>query len=85
MPRLLHEQTDRALSEAQSKVIHSETELADYKSKVKDTSRSNGMQDREIAKLNADIQIMKNQLTKIDKEKDELLVSSAVLLSVLIQ
>ncbi|XP_076257310.1 centrosomal protein 135kDa isoform X2 [Rhynchophorus ferrugineus] len=71
--KLLHEQTDRSLAEVQAKMLRAETELAQYQSRVKDSSRENVLHDREVAKLNSDVQIMKNQLTRIDSEKDDLL------------
>ncbi|KAL1505790.1 hypothetical protein ABEB36_005270 [Hypothenemus hampei] len=71
--KLLHEQTDRALGEAQTQLLHAENELGSYKSRAKDSSRDTFIQDKEITKLSSDIQIMKNQLTKLDKEKDDLI------------
>ncbi|XP_060532572.1 centrosomal protein of 135 kDa isoform X2 [Cylas formicarius] len=71
--KTLHEQTDKALSEAQNQVIRAQTELAEYQSKAKSSSHDTQAYDREIIRLTEDVQIMKNQLTQMDKEKDELL------------
>ncbi|XP_066149970.1 centrosomal protein of 135 kDa isoform X2 [Euwallacea fornicatus] len=70
--KLLQEQNDRALTEAQAHVLRAETDLAGYKSKIKESSNDTLLQDREIARLTSDIQIMKNQLIRLDKEKDSL-------------
>lgn len=56
-------------------MIRAETELASYKNQVRDSSRDSVTQDKEIGKLTSDIQIMKNQLTKLDREKDDLMVN----------
>ncbi|ENN78929.1 hypothetical protein YQE_04606, partial [Dendroctonus ponderosae] len=71
--KLLHEQTDRSLSEVQVQLIRAQSELANYQSKVKDSSRDSLAYDKEIARLKSDIQIMQANLTKIDREKDDLM------------
>ncbi|XP_030747273.1 centrosomal protein of 135 kDa-like isoform X2 [Sitophilus oryzae] len=71
--KLLNEQADRALADAQSKMLHAETELANYHSIMKDSHRETAVHDREVTRLTSDLQIMKNQLSKLDREKDDIL------------
>ncbi|XP_074038478.1 centrosomal protein 135kDa isoform X2 [Leptinotarsa decemlineata] len=71
--KLLQDQSDRALTEAQSQLLRAETELQSYQSKVSLTHRESAGHEREVARLQGDVEVMKLQLSKIDKEKDELL------------
>ncbi|KAG5872211.1 hypothetical protein JTB14_029820 [Gonioctena quinquepunctata] len=71
--KILHDQSDRALSEAQSQLLRAETELQGYKSKMNLTHRESAGYEREIAMLQNDVDVMKTNLSKLDKEKDELL------------
>ncbi|KAJ8963923.1 hypothetical protein NQ314_005251 [Rhamnusium bicolor] len=73
--RILHDQTDRCLCEARGQIIKAETELANLESRMSTTHRETAVYEKEIAKLQGDIQVMKAQLSKIDKEKDDLLVN----------
>lgn len=70
----MHEQTDRALSDAQSQLIQSEADLNEVMDKLKQTDRVKSDADNEVIMLRNDVKIMKSQLAKIDQEKDELLV-----------
>lgn len=71
---MLQEQADRALSDAQNQVLRLETELAAAQSKMGSTNRESESREKEIGRLQGDVQYMKLQLSKIDKEKDNLLV-----------
>lgn len=71
----LHEQTDRSLTEAQNKVLRAETELHELQSRMQNSHRESSVHEKEIGKLQGDIEVMKKHLSKIDKEKDELLVN----------
>lgn len=73
--KLLHDQTDRALTEAQNKVLRAETELHELHNRMQNSNRESTVYEKEIAKLQGDIEVMKKHLSKIDKEKDDLLVS----------
>lgn len=73
--KMLHEQTDRALTEAQNKVLRAETELQQLNSRMQNSHREFSVYEKEIAKLQGDIEVMKKHLSKIDREKDELLVN----------
>lgn len=72
--KMLHEQTDRALTEAQNKVLRAETELHELHSRMQNSHRESAVYEKEIAKLQGDIEVMKKHLSKIDREKDELVV-----------
>ncbi|KAJ8919321.1 hypothetical protein NQ315_003905 [Exocentrus adspersus] len=69
----LHDQADRALSEAQNQVLRTEREMANLQSKMSNSYRESEVNEREMNRLQSDIDYMKTQLSKIDKEKDELL------------
>lgn len=49
--------------------------MATLKSKMGSTHRESETREKDVARLQGDIQYMKTQLSKIDKEKDNLLVS----------
>ncbi|CAG9764418.1 unnamed protein product [Ceutorhynchus assimilis] len=68
----IHEQADRSLSDVQAQLIKVEKELASYKNKCRDSNRDASNQDMQIATLKSDIQLMKNQLTTMDRQKDAL-------------
>lgn len=74
--KMIHEQTDRALTEAQNRVLRAETELNELHSRMQNSQRESTVYEKEIAKLQGDIEVMKKHLSKIDKEKDDLLVST---------
>ncbi|CAG9823230.1 unnamed protein product [Phaedon cochleariae] len=71
--KILHDQTERALNEAQTRLLRAETELQSSQTKISSTHRETAGYEREIGKLQGDIEVMKMQLSKIDKDKDELL------------
>ncbi|XP_050293556.1 early endosome antigen 1-like isoform X3 [Anthonomus grandis grandis] len=71
--KLVQEQTQRSLSEVHAQVIRAETELATFKSKMVDSGRDSVTQDREITRLNTELQFLKCQLSKGDRDKKELL------------
>ncbi|CAG9864322.1 unnamed protein product [Phyllotreta striolata] len=71
--KILHDQTNRALSDAQSQVLRAESEVQTLQSKMGNSHREMSCHEREIARLQGDVDLMKCQLTKIDREKDELL------------
>lgn len=73
--KMLHEQTGRALTDAQNKVLRAETELQEFHSRMQNSHRESSVYEKEIAKLQGDIEVMKKHLSKIDKDKDDLLVS----------
>lgn len=72
--KMLHEQTDRALTETQNKLLRAETEVQELHSRMQSSHRESSVYEKELAKLQGDIEVMKKHLSKIDKEKDELLV-----------
>lgn len=71
--KILHDQSNRALADSQTQLLRAETELQSLHSKMNLSHRESSSHEREIARLQGDIEVMKSQLSKIDKEKDELL------------
>ncbi|XP_072382397.1 uncharacterized protein Cep135 isoform X1 [Diabrotica undecimpunctata] len=71
--KILHDQSNRALSDTQSQLLRAETELQSLHSKMNLSHRETSGYERDIARLQGDVEVMKSQLNKIDKEKDELL------------
>ncbi|CAH1098756.1 unnamed protein product [Psylliodes chrysocephalus] len=71
--KILHDQINRALSDCQTQLLRAESETQSLQSKIGNTHREASGYEREVARLQGDVDVMKTQLTKIDKEKDELL------------
>ncbi|XP_023719195.1 centrosomal protein of 135 kDa isoform X2 [Cryptotermes secundus] len=73
--KTLQEQTDRALTDSQGKVIQSEMELTNCRERVRQLERDRARSDQEVALLKNEISVMRGTLAEVDREKDELLIN----------
>lgn len=72
----MQEQSDRAVSESQSKIRQLETELSDANSKLGSVHSFREEQGQVVHNLKQDINTLKKNLTQLEKEKDDILVGS---------
>lgn len=63
------------MCELQNQLSRAESEAGSLKQQMKSTERMTNQSQNEVATLNSDISLLKKQLTKIDQEKDDLLVN----------
>lgn len=73
--RNLHEQCDKTLSEAQSRIRQLENELSQATSRVSSVDRFKGEQERLVSDLREDISVLKKNLVQLEREKDDFLVN----------
>lgn len=73
--RALHDQTDRALSDTQGQLTQIEVEFAHAQERVRELEGERSSADHDIGKLRNDITVLKSSLSKLDADKDALLVS----------
>lgn len=72
--RSLHEQSDRAVSEAQNRIRQLENELAEARGRLGSVHSTRDEQGQQVINLKQDINTLKRNLAQLESEKDEVLV-----------
>lgn len=72
--RSLHEQSDRAVAEAQNRIRQLENELAEARGRLGSVHSTRDEQGQQVITLKQDMNTLKRNLTQLESEKDELLV-----------
>nr|CAD7577751.1 unnamed protein product [Timema californicum] len=74
--KVLQEQTDRALADAQSQLSAVQSELSTLQDRVQELERERTLLEREVTGLKAERNTQRSTLAQVDQERDTLLVSS---------
>lgn len=77
--RVLQEETDRSLAEVHGRLSHAQTELNLSLNKIKEVENKNRDLEDQITVLKREKSALKSSLAFIEREKDDLLVSNALL------
>nr|CAD7606327.1 unnamed protein product [Timema genevievae] len=73
--KILQEQTDRALADAQSQLSAVQSELTTLHARVQELERERSLLEREVTGLKAECNTQRSTLAQVDQERDTLLLA----------